>query len=133
MSEANGRDPVTGYFEKGNRLSVGNKGGAYPLAKRMNELRKELIEAATPDDIRAIYRATLGMAKGGDVAAARLLLEYLVGRPTQTIEMSGPDGGSLGLDVAGLTKVVLVALAGHPAAKMAVSEALGRAIDHEPQ
>jgi hypothetical protein len=61
-----------------------------------------------------------------------VLLEYLVGRAAQPIEISGPDGDPMGLDVASLTRVVLVALAGHPVAKLAVAEALGSLAVTEP-
>jgi hypothetical protein len=115
---------VNGYFAPGNRIGRGNPGN-----RRMAELRRALLDCATDEDIRALYGSMMAAAKEGDVAAARLLLDHLVGKPKQSIELTGADGDPLGLDVAGLTRIVLVALAGHPEAKLAVSEALGRAID----
>jgi hypothetical protein len=125
MSEhdGNGRG-ARGLFAPGNKFSKGNVGH-----RRMAELRRALFEAATEDDVREVYRAMVTAAKGGDVAAARVVLEHLLGKPRQQVELSGVDGEPLGLDLASLMKVVLVALAGHPEAKLAVSEALGRAID----
>jgi hypothetical protein len=123
MSEANGngRDPITGRALPGNRLSIGNK-GANPLARRMNELRRLLTEAATEDDIRDIYRSLLAAAKSGDVAAARLLLDHLIGRPKESIEVSAGDGQSIGLEV--IMKAVLAALEPFPEARLAVAAKL---------
>lgn len=86
----NGRDPSTGRMLPGSALARGNK-GANPTARRMHELRTVLTEAATDDDVRDIYRAMLTAAKNGDVAAGRLLLEHLVGKPKERVEISG-DG-----------------------------------------
>jgi hypothetical protein len=126
-SNSNGRDQVTGHFAQGNRVAVGNRGGG-KAARRMRELRELLIDCATDDDVRELYKGLLVSAKGGDTAAARVLLEYLVGKAAQPIEVSGPDGDSVGMKVQALTRVILVALAGHPEAKLKVAEALG-AID----
>jgi hypothetical protein len=38
------------------------------------------------------------LALAGDITAARLYLEYCVGRPVQALELSGPDGEKLGGD-----------------------------------
>lgn len=102
MGDPNGnghdRDPVTGRLLPGHRASVGNRGGgANPTARRMNELRKVLMEAATEDDVRTLYRSLLDSAKGGDTAAARCLLEYLVGKPVSQVEVSRPDGPEVGV------------------------------------
>lgn len=132
MSEANGngsgRDPMTGRALPGNRLSAGNR-GSHPTARRMAELRAQFTECVTPEHLKGMYVSLTKMALGGDVAAIKLWLEYAIGKPVQALELSGPDGGSLGLDVASLTRVVLVALAGHPDARLAVAEALGRVVD----
>jgi hypothetical protein len=90
-----GRDPMTGRLLPNHRLSVGNKGN--PIAQRLNELRKILLDAATEEDVRDLYRSLLISAKGGDTAAARVLLEYLCGKPTQAIEVSSPDGSKIDL------------------------------------
>jgi len=66
----NGRDPTTGRFSEGNRAAVGN-----PHAKRVGELRTALLDAVMPEDVEA--------AKGGDVAAARVLFERTLGRPVE--------------------------------------------------
>jgi len=68
-----GRDSL-GRFAKGNRLSKGN-----PLAKKVARLRAGLLEAVGPDDVAAVAKRLVALAKGGDVQAARVLLDRLLG------------------------------------------------------
>jgi hypothetical protein len=42
--------------------------------------------AVTDEDIDAIAKRLLELAKAGDVAAARLLLGYAIGKPTETVD-----------------------------------------------
>lgn len=76
----NGRD-TAGRFGPGNRHGRGN-----PLGGRVARLRAAMLRAVTPDDIRAVVKAMLDAAKGGDVAAAKLLLGYTVGEPRKAGE-----------------------------------------------
>ncbi len=78
----NGRDSQ-GRFVKGNRGGPGN-----PFARRTAALRVALCAALTEDDVRAIVLAMKEKAKAGDVAAAKLVLGYAVGRP---VEVVNPD------------------------------------------
>ena len=70
-----GRDPGTGRFLPGNPGGSGN-----PLAKRVAELRIALLDAVTPDDLRAAVGALIDKAKSGDVAAIRELLDRCIGK-----------------------------------------------------
>src|SRR5262245_26088041 len=79
---ANGRGPG-GRFAAGNKAACGN-----PFARRMARLRSALLDAVTEGDIRELGRSLLQQAKGGDVAAAKVLLAYLVGKPA---EPNDPD------------------------------------------
>ena len=72
----NGRDR-SGRFAPGNRLGRGN-----PFNKRACELRSALLAAVTPEDVQAIAAALLKQAKAGDIAAARELLNRLLGTPS---------------------------------------------------
>jgi hypothetical protein len=47
------------------------------------ELRTALFSAVTADDLRAVVSAMLRRAREGDVAAAKLVLSYVVGRPPE--------------------------------------------------
>ena len=71
------------------RFALGNPGGpGNPYARRVAELRAALLNAVTPEDVAELARALLTQAKAGDVAAARLVLSYAVGRPAEA-----PDAG----------------------------------------
>ena len=70
-----GRGP-DGRFRPGNRAGKGN-----PLAKKAQKLRTALFRAVTPTDLREIVKRLVGVAKGGDVQAAKLILERLLGPP----------------------------------------------------
>jgi hypothetical protein len=105
-------------------FAVGNRGGpGNPHSRRMHELRRELLDAVEPGTIKAVVDKLSELAKGGDIPAAKLLLDHAIGRPTQAIELSGPDGAPLA-DVAALQVVILNALADEPAARFKVAAAL---------
>lgn len=66
------------------RFAEGNPGGpGNPHAKRVGELRVALLEAVTPADMQAVVKALVEAAKGGDVAAARVLFERVLGKPVE--------------------------------------------------
>jgi hypothetical protein len=46
-------------------------------------MRQEFMAAATKEDIAAIARAMIAKAKEGDVAAAKVVLQYTVGKPAE--------------------------------------------------
>jgi hypothetical protein len=77
----NGRT-VSGQFAKGNAGGPGN-----PHGKRVADLRAALLEAVTPEDIRAVAHALVRRAKMGEVQAIRELFDRLLGKPQQ-----GGDG-----------------------------------------
>ena len=108
-----------GRFAPGNKLGKGN-----PLARRSHELRKALVESADADAVREVGRKLKEFALEGDVSAAKLWLEYTVGKPVQAVEVSGPDGEPLGVDWGRLQNVLLGALASFPEAKIQVAMAL---------
>lgn len=71
-----GRD-AGGRFVAGNRAARGN-----PHARRVALLRSALLREVGTDDLRAVMRAMVDAAKGGDVQAAGLILQHTIGRPT---------------------------------------------------
>lgn len=79
------------------RFAPGNPGGpgaiAHERTKRARELRQALHDAVTPEDMAAVARALVDRAKAGDVAAARELLDRIIGRPTPA---QTPDGDPSG-------------------------------------
>ena len=76
----NGRKP-NGQFAKGNKCGTGN-----PFARHVARLRASLIEAVGDDGLADIVQGMVTAAKGGDVAAAKLLLSYLLGKPVESVE-----------------------------------------------
>jgi hypothetical protein len=65
-----------GKFAKGNSGGPGN-----PFARQVASFRQALYEAVTREMLKDLATRLWGMALGGNVAAARLLLQYLVGKP----------------------------------------------------
>ena len=76
-NEDNGRDG-RGRFAPGNRGGPGN-----PHAAQVSRLRSALLDAITPDDMRAIISALIEKAKAGDVHAASVLFERVLGKPLE--------------------------------------------------
>lgn len=76
----NGRDG-SGRFAPGNRGGPGN-----PHARAVGAMRAAFLRATTEDDIQQIAQTLVVKAKGGDLAAARLLLGYVIGRMPETVD-----------------------------------------------
>jgi len=72
------RDPATGRFRRGNSASRGN-----PLGGQVSKLRAALIEAVSEGDMREVAAGLIKAAKAGDVAAAKVLLTYTLGKPIE--------------------------------------------------
>lgn len=64
-----------GRFAPGNRAAAGR-------SSRAAELRRAFSEAITPEDIRELAAAMMTAAKGGDIAAAKIILDRCCGRPS---------------------------------------------------
>jgi hypothetical protein len=73
-----------GHRDGSGRFLPGSPGGpGNPLARQIGRLRSALHEALTEEDLGRVVRAMLRKAQAGDVAAARLCLEYVLGKPMQ--------------------------------------------------
>ncbi len=89
---ADAPSPDTSHKDKGDRDSrgrfvAGNKGGpGNPFARRTAALRQAMLDAVTPEDVQAIVRQMIQKAREGDVAAARLVLAYAVGKPDRAVD-----------------------------------------------
>ena len=79
----NGRD-AQGRFSEGNPGGPGN-----PHAGQVAKLRSALLDAVSAEDVEAIIQAVLKRAKEGDLRAAKMLLDYSIGRPRPAAEL--PD------------------------------------------
>jgi hypothetical protein len=65
-----------GQFARGNKGGPGN-----PYARQVAAFRSLLMKCVTADDFVAVAVAVVEKAKQGDIAAARLLFQYTLGRP----------------------------------------------------
>jgi hypothetical protein len=70
-----GRD---GKFLPGNKAAKGN-----PLARKAQELRVALFASVSPSDLQAIVGKLIGLAKAGDVQAAKVVLDRVLGPPVE--------------------------------------------------
>ena len=85
------------YRGENGRFLRGNPGGpGSPHSKQVAQLRAALFESLTREDIWAVMRKMRDRALDGDVPAARLLLEYSIGRPP-----SGCTAGALDAELTG--------------------------------
>lgn len=75
----NGHD-AKGRFTRGNKEARGN-----PFARRLGKLRALVLDAVLDEDVRAVIRKLVDLAKAGNPAAAKLLLAYVIGRPTEAV------------------------------------------------
>jgi hypothetical protein len=71
----NGRS-ADGRFAKGNAGGPGN-----PFYRKQAEFRRAVLELFTPEDVMSLLRVMLALGRNGDVAAAKVFLEYVVGKP----------------------------------------------------
>ncbi len=81
-----GRDP-SGRFSKGNRFGKGN-----PLAAEVFARRRAFLSVVNEATIKSIAREIVAAAKSGDLAAAKLILEWTIGRPAP---LSEPHDGEM--------------------------------------
>ena len=114
----NGRLP-DGRFGAGNTISQGNVGN-----KRMKELRRALLDAVTPEDVQAVAKTLKELAVAGDVPACKVLLDHVIGKPVQALELSGPEGSSL--DLTTIVSTIMIALGDDMDARIKVAAAFHR-------
>ena len=109
-----------GTFQKGHSYSKGN-----PFARQLCEMRAVLYSRVGSEDFAAVVDKLVSLAKDGSVAAAKLLIEHLCGKPVAKVELTGADGEPLaGLSLADVQLAVIGALADEPSAKDKVADAL---------
>ena len=80
-NERNGSASANGHDAKG-RFAKGNAGGpGNPFGRKLAANRAAILEAVTPEDVRLIMGVLREKALAGDLAAAKLVLQYAVGKP----------------------------------------------------
>jgi hypothetical protein len=70
-----------GRFSKGNKAGPGN-----PFARKVAELRAALVNYVTEDDMKHLCFVLKMRAEGGDMVAMKLLLQYVLGKPPETVD-----------------------------------------------
>ncbi len=79
-SPSSGRGPG-GRFAKGNPGGPGN-----PFARRVAALRSALIQSVQAEDLIAIAKTLIEKARQGDTAAAKLVYQYVLGKPAEAVD-----------------------------------------------
>jgi hypothetical protein len=78
--------PSTDRDPKG-RFLPGNGGGpGNPFARAVAALRQTLLRSVSEADMEAITAALVARARAGDPAATKLLFQYVLGKPTETVD-----------------------------------------------
>src|ERR671935_510349 len=75
-----GRD-ARGRFTGGNKYGPGN-----PFARQTAQLRKVLLEVVTEEQMRVVAYKLLLLAQAGNLAAIKLLLQYVIGKPSDSVD-----------------------------------------------
>jgi hypothetical protein len=82
------------------RFAPGNAGGpGNPFGKKTAALRKAFLDALSPERIRDLADRLYGQAVAGDLAAAKLVLAYAVGRPDPAPDPDRVDAGLAEIDL----------------------------------
>ena len=88
---SNGSNGAAENRDRRGRFVRGNPGGpGNPFGRKVAALRAALIDCITPQDIQRAIAARLRGAETGNVPAARLLLDYAVGKPTYPANPRSP-------------------------------------------
>jgi len=93
----------------------------------MSQLRTAAVKAQTPEDVLAIFTALLNAGKDGDVAASKVYLDFIIGRPIQKLELTGADGEPIGLQIGHLTLLIMQELLGYPELQTRISLTIQKA------
>jgi hypothetical protein len=78
----NGRNAITGQFVKGNAFA---RGRGNPEAARVAELRGAFLRCATEEDVEAVTRKLVRMAKGGNIHAIREFNDRVFGKAERCV------------------------------------------------
>jgi hypothetical protein len=74
------------------RFTAGNGGGpGNPFARRVAQLRAVLLETVTDEEMRIVAGQLMVKAKFGDLAAIKLLFQYVLGKPAATVNPDALD------------------------------------------
>ena len=78
--------------ESNGRFAPGNSGGpGNPFGRQVAELRQTLLDTVSTDKLRKLVDALIQRAIQGDTAAAKVVLQYALGKPANTVDPDRTD------------------------------------------
>ena len=85
---ANPNPPPTEGHDAFGRFAKRNPGGpGNPYPRRVAALRQALLNCVTEEDIIAVAKAVIEEAKTGSIPAAKLLFQYVLGKPSSATDL----------------------------------------------
>ena len=96
---ANGSTSKPWLFQKGWKGGPGRKPGGDGSRTIRREYLSALVKKVPLDEWEKVCEKALEDAKAGDAHARLFLAQYLMGRPTVGLEVSGPHGDPLAMGV----------------------------------
>jgi len=91
-----------------NKLSKGNGGWstkAKGIDRRKNPFKQLITEATSQENFIAVFQTLEASAMSGDVQSAKLYLEYTVGKPMQSVDITS-DGGTVNIPTISFTSAI---------------------------
>ena len=91
-----------------NKLAKGNEGWstkAKGIDRRKNPFKQLINEATSEANFIAVFQTLEASAMSGDVQSAKLYLEYTVGKPMQSVDITS-DGGSVNIPTISFTSAI---------------------------
>ena len=89
---------TNGQFGKGNKVATGNKGGGRSARPKEEQYLAIMLKACSAEDWEKIVISAVVHAKAGDSRAREWLANYIIGKPVERHEISGPEGGPLAVE-----------------------------------
>ena len=91
-----------------NKLAKGNEGWstkAKGIDRRKNPVKSLITEATSQENFISVCQTLEASAMSGDVQSAKLYLEYTVGKPMQSVDITS-DGGSVNIPTISFTSAI---------------------------
>jgi len=91
-----------------NKLAKGNEGWstkAKGIDRRKNPFKQLITEATSQENFISVFQTLEASAMSGDVQSAKLYLEYTVGKPMQSVDITS-DGGSVNIPTISFTSAI---------------------------
>ena len=75
------------------------------IDRRKNPFKQLITEATSQENFIAVFQTLEASAMSGDVQSAKLYLEYTVGKPMQSVDITS-DGGSVNIPTISFTSSI---------------------------